>query len=239
MFVPLHDDSVLRVIRFQFMCGAIALVNVVSLFYVQHVLGPQEGEIVLISFGATPALLTDRAYLDPSLLAVPEPLTLITYMFLHGGWLHLLANMLFLWVFGDNVEDAYGHFGFLIFFLICGIAAALTHTLFYPSSQAPLVGASGAVAGVLGSYLVLYPHARVWVLLLMRLPIRISAYWALLGWIGFQFVALVLPQDDNIQVAWWAHIGGFAMGFGLTWMLRDRLRERLARDPQVSVPGRR
>lgn len=228
MFVPLHDDGVLRVIRFQFVCGVIAILNVVVLFYVQHVLGQNQGEIVLLSFGATPALLTDHAYLDPPLLAVPEPLTLVTYMFLHGGWLHLLSNMLFLWVFGDNVEDAYGHVGFLIFYLFCGIAAAFTHVLFYPDSQSPLVGASGAVAGVLGGYLVLYPHARVWVLLFMRLPIRISAYWALLGWMGFQFVALVLPQDENIAVAWWAHIGGFATGFAITWVLRNRLRERLA-----------
>jgi membrane associated rhomboid family serine protease len=228
MFVPLHDDSVLRVIRFQFVCGAIAAVNIVVQFYVQHVLGPTQGEIVLLSFGATPALITDHAYLDPAFLTVPEPLTLVTYMFLHGGWLHLLSNMLFLWVFGDNVEDAYGHVGFLLFYLLCGIAAAFAHVLFYPDSQSPLVGASGAVAGVLGGYLVLYPHARVWVLLFMRLPIRIAAYWALLGWVGFQFVALVLPQDENMQVAWWAHIGGFATGAGITWLLRNRLRERLA-----------
>ena len=102
-------------------------------------------------------------------------MTLITYMFLHAGWLHLISNMLFLWVFADNVEDAFGHWGFLVFYLICGIAGALIHTALQPSSHAPLIGASAAVSGVLGAYIVLFPKARVWILLLMRIPLRISA----------------------------------------------------------------
>jgi membrane associated rhomboid family serine protease len=107
------------------------------------------------------------------------------------------------------------------------VAAAAAHILIFPDSQVPLVGASGAVAGVLGSYLVLFPKARVWVLVFMRLPLRISAYWALLGWLAFQFFAVAVAQDD-IQVAWWAHIGGFAAGFAVTWLLRGPLHRRLA-----------
>jgi hypothetical protein len=108
-----------------------------------------------------------------------------------------IANLLFLWVFADNIEDAYGHFGFLAFYLFCGVAAAAAHIAIYPDSQVPLVGASGAVAGVLGSYLVLFPKARVWILLFMRLPIRISAYWALLGWLAFQVFAVALAAGRD------------------------------------------
>jgi membrane associated rhomboid family serine protease len=134
--------------------------------------------------------------MDPALILVPEPVTLLTYMFMHGGWLHLASNLLFLWVFADNIEDAYGHFGFLAFYLLCGVSAAAAHILIFPDSQVPLVGASGAVAGVLGSYLVLFPKARVWILVFMRLPIRISAYWALVGWLGFQVFAVALAEDE-------------------------------------------
>jgi membrane associated rhomboid family serine protease len=224
MFIPLHDDTALSVIRFQYMSGIIAGVNVVVLVAFAHLAGGGEG--VYLSFGAIPALLTDRADLDAALMLIPEPLTLVTYMFMHGGWLHLISNMLFLWVFADNMEDAYGHFGFLAFYLFCGVAAAVAHIAMWPESHVPLVGASGAVAGVLGGYLVLFPKARIWILLFMRVPIRISAYWALLGWLGFQVVAVAVPQDD-VEIAWWAHIGGFAAGFAVTWLLRRPLRRRL------------
>ena len=224
MFIPLHDDSVLKVIRFHYMTGLIMAANVAVLVYSAH-FASGDGA-VFFSFGAIPALITDRATIDPALMLVPEPLTLVTYMFMHGGWLHLLSNMIFLWVFADNVEDAYGHFGFLAFYLFCGVVAAAAHIVVWPDSQTPLVGASGAVAGVLGSYLVLFPKARVWILVFMRVPIRISAYWALIGWLAFQIVAVALPQDD-VQVAFWAHIGGFAAGFGVTWLLREPLRRRL------------
>lgn len=223
MFIPLHDDSALKVIRFHYMSVLIAAVNVAMLVYSEHIAA---GEAVYFSFGAIPALLTDYADMDPALILVPEPVTLLTYMFMHGGWLHLASNLLFLWVFADNVEDAFGHFGFLAFYLLCGVSAAAAHILIYPDSQVPLVGASGAVAGVLGSYLVLFPKARVWILLFMRLPLRIPAYWALIGWLGFQVFAVAVAED--IQVAWWAHIGGFAAGFAVTWLLRGPLRRRLA-----------
>jgi membrane associated rhomboid family serine protease len=200
----------------------IAAVNVGALVYAEYIAA---GEAMFFSFGAIPALLTDQAHIDPALILIPEPVTLVTYMFLHGGWLHLLSNLLFLWVFADNVEDAYGHFGFLVLSVLRGGRGA-AHIVIWPDSQVPLVGASGAVAGVLGSYLVLFPKARLWILLFMRLPIRISAYWALLGWLAFQFIAVALPQDE-MQIAWWAHIGGFAAGFAVTWLLRDRLRRRL------------
>lgn len=229
MFVPLHDDTPLRIIRFQYTTGLIIAINFVVLLYMQSI-GGTDGELYFaLSYGAIPALITDHIPSLEGIQAVPEPLTLVTYMFLHAGWMHLISNMLFLWVFADNVEDAFGHVGFVIFYLLCGAAAALAHAFMMPDSEAPLIGASGAVSGVMASYLILYPRARVWVLLFMRLPLRIPAYWALIGWIVFQFISLAIAAEDEVQVAWWAHIGGFAAGFALTALFRNRLRERLAR----------
>jgi membrane associated rhomboid family serine protease len=127
-------------------------------------------------------------------------------------------------VFADNVEDAFGYAGFLIFYLLCGICAALVHTVIDSASAAPLIGASGAVSGVLASYLLLYPKARVWILLFMRIPLRISAAWALGGWFALQLFSVILAsRDPETQVAWWAHIGGFLTGLILTFVLRSRL----------------
>jgi rhomboid family protein len=158
-------------------------------------------------------------------------LTLITYQFLHGGWWHLIANMAFLWVFADNVEDAFGHFGFLIFYLLCGIAAGMLHTLVDPHSGAPLIGASGAVSGVLASYMLLYPRARVWILLFLRIPLPIPAVWALGGWFALQLVSAFISTEDSNLVAWWSHIGGFLTGLVLTFVLRSRLLVRRRPSP--------
>ena len=227
MFLPLHDDAPLKVIRFQAVTGAIVALNVAVFLFTHYAVGGN-GEVAIdLGLGATPAVITDAASLDAARHIVPDYATLFTYMFLHAGWLHLLSNMAFLWVFADNVEDAFGHWGFPGFYILCGAAAGLAHSYAQPASLAPLIGASGAVAGVLGAYLLLYPHARVWVLLFMRLPIRIPAAWALIGWIGFQVVALFLDNGQSqISVAWWAHIGGFTTGLAVTWLLRDRLRTR-------------
>jgi membrane associated rhomboid family serine protease len=148
-------------------------------------------------------------------------------MFLHAGWLHLLSNMLFLWVFADNVEDAFGHFAFLLFYLLTGIAGGLTHVMMAPASPAPLIGASGAVSGVIAAYMLLYPKARIWILLFMRLPIRIGAIWVLGGWFALQVLSLLLTGEDDLQVAWWAHIGGFFAGLAITFLLRSKLLMRI------------
>jgi len=228
MFLPLHDDTPLKVIRFQAVTGAIVAANVAVFLFTHYAVGGN-GEVAIdLGLGATPAAITDAAAVDAARHMIPGSATLITYMFLHGGWLHLLSNMAFLWVFADNVEDAFGHWGFLGFYLLCGVVAGLVHSFAQPASLAPLIGASGAVAGILGAYLLLYPRARVWVLLFMRLPIRISAAWALIGWIAFQVLSLFLDNGQSpVSVAWWAHIGGFATGLAVTWLFRDRLRARL------------
>jgi len=222
MFVPLHDDTPLQVIRFQYMTGALILANVVLFLTTDAFNSEAAFAFIAAGYGLVPAELTSGVIL-PGYHPVPEPVTLITYMFLHAGWLHLISNMLFLWVFADNVEDAFGHWGFLVFYLICGIAGALIHTLLHASSHAPLIGASAAVSGVMGAYVVLYPKARVWILLLMRIPLRISALWVLGGWFLFQIFSLVVAGEEDVEVAWWAHIGGFVVGLVLTLLLRSRL----------------
>lgn len=221
MFVPIHDNTPLQVIRFQYVTGALILVNV-AVFLMTGAFTTEEGLWAYASgFGIVPVELIH--VVDPvgAYHPVPEPLTLITYQFLHGGWMHLITNMAFLWVFADNVEDAFGHVGFLIFYLLCGVAAGLLHTFMQPQSPAPLIGASGAVSGVLAAYLLLYPKARVWILLFLRIPLRISALWALGGWFALQIVSVFLTLDA--EVAWWAHIGGFLAGLVLTFVLRSRL----------------
>ena len=153
---------------------------------------------------------------------VPEWWTLITYQFLHGDWLHVLSNMLFLWIFGDNIEDALGHVKFVVFYLVCGIAAAFAHAIFNAGSFGPLVGASGAVSGLMGAYIVLYPHARVYVLfrIIIPFPLPLPAVWMLAAWFGTQLFNLALSPDA--PVAWWAHIGGMAVGAALVVPFRRR-----------------
>ncbi len=228
MFLPLHDSAPLRVIRFQLVTGLIILANVLVFLYVQYGTPALEAARIPLSFGAIPAVLTDRAQLGAALQVIPEQLTVFTYMFLHGGWMHLIGNMAFMWVFADNVEDGFGHVGFVLFYLACGVAAALTHVAMSATSQVPLIGASGAVAGVLAAYMLLFPQSRILVLLFMRIPLRLSALWVLAGWFVFQVISALAATPGKSGVAWWAHVGGFAAGLVLTLLLRPFLLRRLA-----------
>ena len=229
MFLPLHDDTPLKVIRFQTVTGLIIAANVAAFLYTHYALGGTGEVAVAMELGATPALITESVPLDHVHRLLPDLATLFTYMFVHANWMHLLGNMAFLWVFADNVEDAFGHGGFLFAYLAFGVVAGLAYSYAAPYSQSPLIGASGAVAGVMGAYLVLFPRARVWILLFMRLPLRISAAWVLIGWLALQFLSLLTDKGDSqMSVGWWAHIGGFVSGLAVTWLLRGRLRRRLA-----------
>ena len=229
MFVPLHDDTPLRVIRFQWMTGGLILLNLLVFIFTHFMVGG-DGELATLYFyGVIPIELVDNAT-PPGPTPIPELFTLLTYQFLHAGWLHLIANMLFMWVFADNVEDAFGPVPFLIFYLSCGIGAGLVHAWLAPNSDAPLVGASGAVGGVMAAYMLLYPHARVWILLIFRIPLRISAIWVLGGWFLLQiYSVLTAEKSAEIEVAWWAHIGGFGAGLAITFLLRSRLLIRTSR----------
>jgi membrane associated rhomboid family serine protease len=155
--------------------------------------------------------------------------TPVTSTFVHGGWLHLGGNMLFLWVFGDNVEDTMGHLGYLLFYLICGAAGSALHVLVNPESRIPIVGASGAIAGVLGAYILLFPHGKIKTLVfLWIIPfVFLVPAWFQLGlWIFIQFVNGVAAFDvstrDTGGTAWFAHIGGFLAGAALVYLFADR-----------------
>ncbi|MBF9031340.1 rhomboid family intramembrane serine protease [Rhodobacterales bacterium HKCCE3408] len=152
--------------------------------------------------------------------------TLVTSMFLHGGWMHLLGNMLFLYIFGDNVEDLLGHVGFLAFYLACGVAAALGQTFVDPASGVPVVGASGAIAGVMGGYLLMFPRARIDILIILVVIFRIVTVpaWIMLGlWFLIQVTSGVATDAAGGGIAYWAHAGGFIAGAALlmpVWLRR-------------------
>jgi membrane associated rhomboid family serine protease len=220
MFVPLHDENVLKSIRFQYVTIGLILANVIVFAF--EMLGLPEP--VIASFAIVPSeLFASAGMLSPTdvpdqTVAVPERLTLLSYMFFHGDIFHLAGNMLFLWVFGDNVEDAMGHVKFLIFYLACGVFAGLVHTFMLPNSPNPLIGASGAVAGVIAAYLMLHPRVRVWVLAFQFIPLRLSAAIVLGVWVLTQFIMIMVPEIG--PVAWWAHIGGLIAGAVLIVFLK-------------------
>jgi membrane associated rhomboid family serine protease len=154
---------------------------------------------------------------------------LFTNLFLHAGWIHFTANMLYLWVFGDNIEDRLGHAEFLVFYLICGIIASLAHVVYVPKSAAPLIGASGAISGILGAYFVCFPKARVWVMIFFR-PTEMRAYWFLGIWFGLQLLLGIagIGAKTGGGVAYMAHIGGFVVGVALILLfpLRGEFRDK-------------
>ncbi len=161
--------------------------------------------------------------------AFPAALTLLTSMFLHGGLFHLLGNMLYLWIFGNNIEDRLGPFRFTLFYLASGVAAALTHILAQPGSRVPMIGASGAIAGVLGAYAVLFPHARVRTFVFLVFYIDVVSVPAGLV-LGIWFLAQVLNVGMGGGVAWFAHIGGFLAGIALLRLALGRGFGRPARN---------
>ncbi|MFV0367444.1 MAG: rhomboid family intramembrane serine protease [Hyphomicrobiaceae bacterium] len=207
MFVPLQDDNPLQFVQRQYVTFCLIAINVV-VFLATMAEGGREA--LMASFALVPGELFGVGYGPAQSVGFSENLTLVSYMFFHGDPLHLAGNMLFLWVFGDNVEDAMGHLRFLAFYLLCGIFAGLTHAWISPDSGVPLIGASGAVAGVISAYLMLHPRVRVWVLAFKVLPLRVSAAVVLGVWIVTQIVMVLLPSMG--PVAWWAHIGGLVAG---------------------------
>jgi membrane associated rhomboid family serine protease len=217
VFLPLKDDNPLRFIPFQFATFLLIAINVL-VFVWQDSLSEAELVSVALSGGLVPRVIVGGAPLPPALMELPVEVTFITYMFLHGDWWHLLGNMLFLWVFGDNVEDAMGSFRFILFYLFCGVLAGVAHAVAFPVSDGPLIGASGAIGGVVGAYLVLYPRVKMWVLAFARIPIKVPAYLVVGAWLAFQILSLFIQADSN--TAWWAHIGGFAAGVVLVLIFR-------------------
>lgn len=219
MFLPLHDGVPMRHLARPYVVWTLIGLN--TLIFLATWAGLfGNGARLDTSLGVIPAVLWGKAELVPSLALVPGWTTLFTGMFLHGGFSHLVGNMLFLWVFGDNVEDAMGHVRFLVFYLACGVAGALAFSLMNPETQGPLIGASGAVAGVVAAYLMLYPRVSIFGLVFNWLPLAIPAIWVIGAWIALQIGSALLAADPH--VGWWAHVGGIAAGAALTPILKRR-----------------
>ena len=218
MFIPLYDTNPLRTIRAAYVTRALILTTTAIFVLFQSGLVFDDAVFSEVGFGVIPAEARLGAGLRDVYGVVPESVTFVTYMFVHAGWMHLIGNMLFLWVFGDNVEDAMGHVRFIVFYFACGAGAALAHAAAAPNSEVPLVGASGAVAGAVAAYVMLHPRVKLWVLLFMRIPLKISAIWAIGGWLLFQVANVFVTSQHS--TAWWAHIGGFAAGALLIVVMR-------------------
>lgn len=236
--IPIGDE-IRGKIRPQIVVALLLFANI-GVFIYQLTLAAEGGNALdrfFVSWGVIPAEI--RAMQDMySNIELPIWVTVFSSMFMHGGWLHIAGNMLFLWVFGDNVEDAMGHLRFLIFYLLSGIGAVALQVAITPDSIVPMVGASGAIAGVLGAYLMLFPGARVRVLVFLGFFVTVIALPALIVigvWILLQFLAGYAALGPETQqtgggVAYWAHIGGFITGIALVFLFRDpRAMQRLRR----------
>jgi len=218
--IPLHDDNP-TTIRPLVTYAVIGLAVLVFLW--QLTLPERAAEGAYYALGLVPAVLFGTAKLPAELAWVPPEATVITSMFMHGGLLHIGGNMLYLWIFGNNVEDAMGHIRFVAFYLLCGVAAALAQAFQDPSSTVPMVGASGAIGGVLGAYLLLYPRARILVFVPLGFfsqMLRVPAYVVLGLWIVLQLISSAQPTAAGGGVAYWAHIGGFLAGLVLILAFR-------------------
>jgi membrane associated rhomboid family serine protease len=223
--IPLRDENPSNIIPIVNICLIFANLSV---FIYQNFFVLGGAEPLFLRLGFIPYELTHAVDLAPKNLA-PVPLTIIISMFMHGGWLHLLGNMLYLWIFGDNVEDKLGHLKYLFFYLMCGVSASLTHGFVNFSSKVPTIGASGAVAGVLGAYVFLFPTARVRTLLILFVFVQVVSIPAviLLGyWVLIQVLSGIteLGSGRTSGIAWFAHIGGFVAGFVLITMMKKRRR---------------
>ena len=226
--IPFRDNIPSR--SFPAITVSIIIANVCVFFY-ELSLGSRSFERFITHYGVVPTtvLAWPHSHVPFTVVALP----FFTSIFLHGGWLHLIGNMWYLWIFGDNIEDRLGHFTYLIFYLLCGLGAGIVHTLLNSQTTVPSVGASGAIAGVLGAYMVSYPFARVLTLVpifIFLQVIEIPAVLLLVFWFLMQFLygaaSLASTSANAGGVAWWAHVGGFTIGIILVGLFPRKDRPR-------------
>jgi membrane associated rhomboid family serine protease len=213
MVMPLWDHDPFEWPKPPYVMWSIVIINFL-VYFIQVSGGPDQMEAFDHLAGLVPSALTGHGAVPG---ALPAPLTLITSMFLHANFMHVFGNMIFLFVFGDDIEEALGSWRFLLFYIACGLAAALAFVLSDPSSHANLIGASGAVAGVISAYLLYRPCAKVYCLLDI-IPLRLRAYWIIGFWVLWQIIQIANQESDG--VAYWAHIGGLIAGAVLFVVLR-------------------
>ena len=221
--IPLRDDQP----RFStpFVTYFLIVLNVL-IFFFEAVLPPASLNILLFQFGLVPSHVTalvTGAHVNPFAALVP----VLSSMFLHASWLHVGGNMLFLWIFGDNIEDFLGHSKYLLFYLLCGVAAAISQVALSPHSRVPTIGASGAIAGIMGAYFILYPRARVLIWFHPIFFFHVSAWLMLAFWFVIQFVsgtatAISYANNSSGGVAFWAHVGGFITGVIMIKIFSER-----------------
>ncbi len=217
--IPLHDDNPTE--RFPFVT-ILFIVMCVAVFLYQTSLPEKLGNVFVLHYGAIPAVIFGTGSPpEETSSAIPAILTLVSSMFLHGGWMHLLGNMLYLWIFGNNIEDVMGHAKYVVFYVLCGVLAAFSHAMTDPASQIPMVGASGAISAVLGAYLLLFPRAHVLVFLPGIGMTRVAAGIVL----GMWFVTQLISGGMSVGatgggVAFFAHIGGFLSGMALVGIFK-------------------
>jgi membrane associated rhomboid family serine protease len=219
--IPLSDENPARTRPY---ATVTIIVLCVLAFFWELALGTRTDE-ALAAFGFTPNAFFHPGGAQFVGLGLPEWTTIFTSMFLHAGFLHIGGNMLYLWIFGNNIEDAMGHWKFTLFYLVCGVAAVLTLAAIDPNSHTPIVGASGAISGVLAAYMLLYPRARVHTLLALGIfiyPVWIRAVWVIGFWFVLQLLTAAITPASEPGTAWWAHVGGFAAGLALTPLLKAR-----------------
>lgn len=213
--IPLHDDNPTSITPLV----TITIIVLCALVFLSvHSQGPNIEQALVYAYGAIPAVVLTGKQLPPQLDMIPAWATIFSSMFMHGGWMHIIGNMLYLWIFGNNVEDAMGHKRFIVFYLLCGVIAFFAHALVNINSEIPTVGASGAISGVLGAYLLLHPHARVLVVIPLGFFLyttRFPAGLVLVFWFGFQLLSSAATPSDQAGVAFGAHIGGFIAGMAL------------------------
>jgi len=204
MIFPIGDDQVKKG-NFPFFSYILILINI-GVFFYQVSMGLYQNEYFIYAFGVVPVQILQGQNL----------ISLLTSMFLHGGWMHLVGNMLFLWVFADNIEAKVGHYRFLLFYLTGGIVASLLHSFMNPYSEVPCVGASGAISAVMGAYMVMFPTSKIKILFFFFITFRVPAFIFLGLWAYQQYsnsiASLGTATADTAGVAWWAHLGGFGMG---------------------------
>lgn len=211
-----------------------ALVIANGVVFVTQLFLGQRTETMINIFGFVPARLVHPAAYGYSTFEVA--VTLITSLFLHGGFVHLIGNMIYLWVFGGAVEDVLGHVRYLAFFIVCGVIGSLTHTMLFPQSTVPSIGASGSIAGILGAFLVLRPRARIitllplvvyWAMIEIRAVILLPIWFVMQFFNGFLSIAAAHRTQEVNGIAWWAHVGGFVFGAIIGAFARRRWPERV------------
>ena len=219
---PIHDDNPVDLVPFV----SYALIGAcIAAFIWQITSDLQTQNNIVYALGVIPAVLFGHGALPDELVWVPAYATVFSSMFLHGGWMHIIGNMLYLWVFGNNVEASMGHVKFIVFYLLCGVAAVLAQGLPDTASPIPMIGASGAISGVLGAYMLLYPRAKVLVVIpifFIIQTVRIPALLVLGVWFLMQLFSSLSAGDQQGGVAFGAHIGGFIAGMALIYFFKDR-----------------